>query len=332
MPMGRVYKALVKAGRITEQFQQPEGAVFGDAIGPDFFDERDDPFIKESGSTRNSQPASSRREARASAAASNLRVGEFARNNQGFVEPRQSFSIHDLRVDQHLAGLIERDDLARERYNTLAVRLINLAAKHNRRSLLVTSALEGEGKTTIATNLAWVMARQSGKKVLLLDADLRRPSICKMLGLKSPHGLVDVIERRAAVSDSIVAIKPHGMYVLANRSNGDIPNLSAGDILTTSRVEGVLDELESAFDFVVIDAPPITDFADAQRLAALADGTVLVVKAGRTHYSAVGNALKLIPKERRVGVVLNVAEVFNEEVTYYYGAKNKRRGWFGKKH
>ncbi len=326
--MGRVYKALVKAGRITDELHrspaEPRGAV--DANAASDFNLHAELLSEQTGAERD-RSRTSRGESRPSSAGSNLRVGDFSRGMPEFVEPLQSFSISDLKVDQHLAGLIEREDLARERYNTLAVRLINLGAKHKRKSLLITSALEGEGKTTVAANLAWVMAKQSGKRVLLLDADLRRPSICRMLGLRSPHGLMGVVEGRSTVLNSIVRIKPHGMYVLADRSIGDAPNLSAGDVLTSSRVEGVLDEIESLFDFVIIDAPPITEFADAQRLASLADGTVLVVRACRTHHSAVTDALKLVPKERRVGVVLNVAEVFNEEATYYYGSKNKRRGW-----
>ena len=327
--MGRVYKALVRAGRIADELHRaPDEARGGETnagTASDFNVHEE--LLSEQTGHEGDRPRAIGTEGRPRPAASNLRVADFSRGTPDFVEPLQSFSIRGLEIDQHLAGLIDRDDLARERYNTLAVRLINLAAKHSRKSLLITSALEGEGKTTVAANLAWVMAKQSGKRVLLLDADLRRPSICRMLGLRSPHGLMGVVEGRSSVLGSIVRIKPHGMYVLADRSIGDIPNLSAGDVLTSSSVENVLNEIESLFDFVIIDAPPITEFADAQRLAGLADGTVLVVRAGRTHHNAVTDALKLVPKDRRVGVVLNVAEVFNEEVTYYYGSKNKRRGW-----
>ena len=225
-------------------------------------------------------------------------------------------------LDPHLAALVGDDVLARERYNTLAVRLVNLAAKRNFKTILVTSAADGEGKTTVAINLAAVLAKQSERKVLLIDGDLRRNSVARALGIKPAHGWVDLAEGRCQISDAVVRLNPGGLYVLADcQSDSSSQRPEAGrsenaeaavDLLTSTRAERLLKELEQSFQFVIFDAPSILDFAESQRLASMADGTVLVVRAGRTNYNAVGNALKLVPKERRIGVVLNQSTVETE--------------------
>jgi protein-tyrosine kinase len=226
-----------------------------------------------------------------------------------FVEPEKSVSVTQLRVDAHLSAITGLDDLAGERYRTLAVRLLNFAARRKLKSLLVTSASEGEGKTTVATNLAWVMANCSERRVLLIDADLRNPSVSRMLAVEPCCDLLDLAEGRSRLTEAAIRIDPNGLYVLASRA-------AKADALASSRVEAMLRELEHYFDFIIIDAPPIAEFADAQRLASVADGTVMVARAGRTHHNAVTDALKLVPKERRLGVVLNEAEVA-EEIAYH---------------
>jgi capsular exopolysaccharide synthesis family protein len=235
------------------------------------------------------------------------------------VEKCGAIDIPARGLDPHLAALVGDDVLARERYNTLAVRLVNLAAKRNFKTILVTSAAEGEGKTTVAINLAAVLAKQSERKVLLIDGDLRRNSVARTLGIKPAHGWVDLAEGRCQISDAVVRLNPGGLYVLADcQSDSSSPRREAGrsenaeaavDLLTSTRAERLLKELEQSFQFVIFDAPSILDFAESQRLASMADGTVLVVRAGRTNYNAVGNALKLVPKERRIGVVLNQSTV-----------------------
>ncbi|HYP28478.1 MAG TPA: CpsD/CapB family tyrosine-protein kinase [Blastocatellia bacterium] len=250
-----------------------------------------------------------------------------------FVEPRQSANVHDLPLDPHLPAIASGDDLASERYRTLAVRLINFASKRKLKTLLVTSAQEGEGKSTVAANLAWVMAKAGARRVLLLDADLRRPSSARMLGVEPRGGWLDMTEGRAKFEDAAVRLDPNSLYLLApqaarnHAANGMkgagaplIDHAAASEAVTSSRVEELLEDLERHFDFILIDAPPILEFADAQRLASIVDGSVMVVRAARTHHEMVSDALKLIPKERRLGVVLNEAQT-DEEVAYGYRKK-----------
>ena len=186
---------------------------------------------------------------------------------------------------------------------------------------------------------AWVMSKASERRVLLMDADLRLPTVCGKLGLRPRRGWLDLIEGSSQLSDALVRVDPNGLYLLAPRSSLDrnagpvrttassrggsvrryestMALTAATDAITSSRVETLINELENQFDFIVIDSPPIIDFADAQRLASIVDGTVLVVRAGQTRFNLVADALKLIPKEHRLGVVLNEAQV-DEEIAYY---------------
>ncbi len=254
-----------------------------------------------------------------------------------FVEPKQIADASTLTIEPHMAALTGDDVLSSERYRTLAVRLLNLAARRKLKTIVVTSAREGEGKSTVATNLAWVMSKPSERRVLLIDADLRYPSVARLLGIRSGSGWLDMLAGTERFEDTAVRLDPNGLYVMTPNSVGDsstkaksdksevgLPGIA--DALSSSRVEEMLTELEQHFDFIIIDTPPILDFADAQRLASIVDGTVLVTRAGNTHHSNVTDALKLVPKERRVGVVLNEAQV-EEEIAYH---NRKTKGGFGR--
>lgn len=218
------------------------------------------------------------------------------------IEPRRSVSAKDLRPAPHIVSLTERDELARERLNTLAIRAVNLSASRGVKTFLVTSARKGEGKTTIAFGLAWSLAGASGRRVLLLDANLRGSSVSGALGLAPQAAWVDILDGSASLEEAIVRIDPKELYLLAGSLDGRIP---IAEMMASPRVEWLLSELSFSFEFVIIDSPPVLDFAEAQRAAAISDGTILVVWAGRTHHSDVADALKLIPKDRRLGVVLN---------------------------
>ena len=252
-----------------------------------------------------------------------------------FIEPRKSLDVSNLDVEPHLVSIAGGDALASERYRTLAVRLLNMAARRKLKTLLFTSAQEGEGKTTVATNLAWVMAKSSERRVLLIDADLRLPSVARALEINPGRGWLELLDGSAELIDTAIRLDPNGLYVLApfaadkdykeNERYGSDQDATAY-ALTSSRLEKLLKDLEGQFDFILIDAPPILEFADAQRLASIADGTVIVARAGHTHHDQVTGALKLVPKDRRIGVVLNEAQV-EEEIAYY---NRKKRAGFGR--
>jgi protein-tyrosine kinase len=231
-----------------------------------------------------------------------------------FEEPRRIANVKGLTIDPHLAALTAEDALAVERYRSLAVRVINAASRRKLKTLVVTSAEEGEGKSTVAAGLAWAMAKRSERRVLLIDASLSSRPISRLLGLDSPRGWLDVADDLSGLADLMVRLDPNGLYVMARRipsTEAERQEAAAGmsDALISSRFEKLLAGLDQRFDFIVIDAPHVLGSADAQRLASIADGTVIVARSGVTRNSRVTAAIALVPEDRRVGIVLNESEV-----------------------
>jgi protein-tyrosine kinase len=272
--------------------------------------------------------------------------GHYSESKEALTKDCPVVRVSALSLDPHLTALGQQGSLAAERFQTLAVRIFNLAQKRGIKSLLITSALEGEGKTTVATGLAALMARPSDRKVLLVDSDLRRPSAARTLGVSSGVSLQigwrDVLEGKASALQSLVRLEPMGLYLLAGSSRTSSPRnvlpptsardvadqLAAGDLFASSRPEEVIRELERQFSLVVIDAPAILDFAESQRLASIADATLIVTREGETQSRAVCDAVKLVPKDRRLGVVLNESSIDREPANDGAGRKRWFLGFF----
>jgi capsular exopolysaccharide synthesis family protein len=232
-----------------------------------------------------------------------------------FEEPRQIVNVKSLMIAPHIAAIAGGDALAAERYRTLAVRISTLAARRKIKSLVVTSADAGEGKSTIAANLAWTLARPGVRRVLLLEANVRGASINRLLGIAPACGWLSLGDAPTELAHTMTRIDPNGLYVMTARGTSeeaDVDNAALDEALMSSRFEKLLASLASRFDLIVIDAPAICDSAEAQQLAAIADGCVMVARAGRTHHRRVSEATDLLPQERRLGVVLNDCEVAEE--------------------
>jgi protein-tyrosine kinase len=229
-----------------------------------------------------------------------------------FKEPRQIVNVTGLKVAPHVAAIKANDALAAERYRTLAVRLSTLAARRKIKSIAVTSADVGEGKSTVAVSLAWTLARAGARRVLLLEANPRTAAIHQLLGAQPLRGWLDVGDAPAQLADAMLRIDPNGLYVMAARSAAEANGAedgALGEALMSSRFEKLLAELAERFDLIVIDAPALLDCAEAQQIAAIADATVIVTRAGRTPHRRVSEATDLVPQERRLGIILNECEV-----------------------
>lgn len=236
-----------------------------------------------------------------------------------FEEPITVSNIGECTINPHLAALTGEDSLAVERYRALSVKLLSLARQRKLKTLLITSAEAGEGKTTVATCAAWALAKHSELRVLLIGANPASSSIGGMLGIDAKRGWLNLADGSSDLKHAMVRLDPNGLYVL---TPGALAAAQSIDALS-SRLEDVIAELAPRFDLVVVDSGSILESPETQRLAAILDGAVIVARADRTHRGKVNAARKLVPKERRLGVVLNESEA---EVAYRRGEKKSLLG------
>lgn len=191
-----------------------------------------------------------------------------------------------------------------EAFRTLRTNLIFSGLEQPLQTLLVTSAAADEGKSTTLANLAVVMA-QGGRNTILVDCDLRRPRLHEVFGVPLSPGFSEWIQGESDQMPSLTATEIAGLHLLPAGS----PAPNPADLLTSRRVEALIDRLKSQADMVLFDGPPVLAVSDAALLAAKLDGVLLVVSAGRTRRDHAQRAKELLEKirVRVVGAVLTNA-------------------------
>lgn len=205
-------------------------------------------------------------------------------------------------ADRHKLVVNESLDPALiEQYRHLAAVLHHAQEKSGIRSVMVTSAVPNEGKTLTATNLALTLSQSYRRRVLLIDADLRRPRLREMFALPVGEGLVDVLAKPGALP--VHHVSPTLSVLTAGRIVADPMSM-----LVSPAMKQLLDEARDAFDWMVVDTPPIAILPDANLLSAMIDTALLVVSAQSTPYPLVQRAAQAIGAGRILGVVLNRAE------------------------
>lgn len=189
-----------------------------------------------------------------------------------------------------------------EQYRRLAATLHQVQAAEGVKILLVASAVPGEGKTLLASNLGLILSGSFGRRVLLIDADLRRPSMHSAFGLDNASGITDHFEGDDGGPLPVASLSPTLDLVMAGPSRPDPIR-----IVTGSRMRALLREAAAAYEWVIVDTPPVGLLPDAHLLASMADRVLLVIEAGRTPYEAIQQAIETVGRERIIGAVLNRA-------------------------
>ena len=202
-----------------------------------------------------------------------------------------------------------------EAYRILRTNFSFIDVDHASKAFVVTSALPGEGKSTIAINAAIAMA-EAGQRVLLLDADLRRPQVETVLRLAGGVGLTTLLVGSASVDEVLQVHAESGLHVIAA---GSVPPNPA-ELLQSRTMHEVLDDLRSRYDVIVIDAPPLLPVTDAAVLASITDGAVLVVRHGKTTRDQLTQAVARLEsvESAPLGVILNMVPVKSGK-RYGYG-------------
>jgi capsular exopolysaccharide synthesis family protein len=194
----------------------------------------------------------------------------------------------------------EASPTMREQFRNIASTLYRMRDERKIKTIMVVSAVPGEGKTLTSTNLALTLSESYRTHVLLIDADLRRPSLHRLLDVPNEVGLKDDLAALTETPPSSVRVTAHLDVLLAGSASLD--PMSA---LTSERMRSILRRAAAEFDWVVIDTPPVELMSDAKILAAAADVAVLVVEAGRTPCESARKAIDAVGRERVMGVVLN---------------------------
>ena len=205
-----------------------------------------------------------------------------------------------------------------DRFHLAQIRLKSIQASRRLKSILITSPLPGDGKTTVSLNLATVLAEHGKVPVLLVEADVYRPEIVKRLGLKPWAGLMECSRRGEDPMLSIRRINPLGFNLLpAGQRFEDDPNV----LQSTFTAQLIKSLSASSFSWVLIDAPPTTPIADVLALNAHADATLLVARAGRTPREAIEESARNLGRDHVLGLFLNGIEGLNKVYSKYYGYK-----------
>ena len=206
-------------------------------------------------------------------------------------------------LDTHLVAAHAPQSLAAEQYRSLRTRIKNAENGRAMRSIIVTSPNKGDGKSLTAANLALTMAQEFQQRVLLVDADLRRPSIHRLFGISDVPGLADVLMGGATLDDAIVSIPHHHLAVLPS---GVLPSHPA-ELLGSAAMRRAVDTLRSRYDRIIIDMPPVEPLADVPIALGMADGLLMIVRAGVTPKPAIERALSGLDAGKVLGLVLNDA-------------------------
>jgi capsular exopolysaccharide synthesis family protein len=202
-----------------------------------------------------------------------------------------------------------------DRFRFLRMCLRELWKAGKLKTLLITSPLPQDGKSTIALNLATTLAEEGKRSVLLIEADLHRPTLTEQLGLDVREGLADCLEGRLNPFLALRRLEPLNWYLLPAGE----PRSNPTELLQTEAFASMLQKLSPLFDWILIDSPPVIPITDALSLARQANATLLVAREGRTPGDAIEKAIAVIGRQRILGIVLNAVEGLDRLYSGYYG-------------
>lgn len=202
-------------------------------------------------------------------------------------------------VDRKIVAYYNPRDPIAEQFRALRTHIFSPETKglfagqvSSLKTIAITSSSHQEGKTLAAVNLAVVIAQDTEKPVLLVDCNLRKPSVDIFLGLHSDKGLSDVLTGNAQLSDALVSTDIKNLTVLPA---GHIP-ANPAELLSSQKMKNLLTELKAQFDHIILDMPPVIPYADPRILGPLADGVVMVIRTGKTRREAVLRAEETLKK------------------------------------
>ncbi len=208
--------------------------------------------------------------------------------------------LDPTRIDPHLISLSDLNPRAAKYYDQVAVSLIAISYKRLLKRVLITSALHGEGRTSVALNLAGALAR-ARQRVLVVDCDLLNPSVLRLLGLDAPVGLSEAVRRGLSPSAATLRVQPAAFNLLPMREKVS----HSAELLASPRFHELIQMCEADYDFLLFDSSPLLESPDANLLAGLTDATLMVIRPGYSTTQQMAKAVSLFNEKDICGVVLN---------------------------
>jgi len=215
-----------------------------------------------------------------------------------------------------LVSVSDKDSPAAEAFRLLAVRLRHMRRDRQLKKLLVTSSIPQEGKSTCSSNLACSLALRAHQRVLLLEGDVRRPSLSPMFGLVNRPGVCEWLRQERELKDCVYYLDGADLWFMPAGNSPSNPL----EILQSGRVPMLLDRLVELFDWVIIDSPPVLPLADTSVWSRLADGILIVTRQGTSEKRQLQRAIDSIESQKLIGALLNSSNSA-PHTDYYYSPR-----------
>jgi capsular exopolysaccharide synthesis family protein len=212
-----------------------------------------------------------------------------------------------------LVSLTDRESPTAEAFRLLSVRLRDLRRTQTLKKLLITSTIPREGKSTVAANLACALAQRTEEKILLLEGDIRRPTLMQMFDVGAVPGICDWLQGENSVPSNIYRLEGAGIWIFPA---GKAPSAPL-EILQSKKLPVLMDQLAATFDWVIIDSPPVLPLADTSIWSRIADGILLVARQGTTEKEPLERGLPALDSKKLLGAVLNCSKASTYS-SYYY--------------
>jgi capsular exopolysaccharide synthesis family protein len=219
-----------------------------------------------------------------------------------------------------LVCLGDNESPAAESIRLLGVRLRNLRRERPLKKILITSTVPHEGKSLIAANLACTLALTTQQRVLLLEGDLRRPSLCAKFGIGRNPGLCECLKGERALMKCVYLLEDARLWILPEGS----AQSNALELLQSGQLSAVMNQLEEWFDWIIIDSPPVLPLGDTSVWARLADGILLVARQGTTEKRHLLKGIEALEPKKLIGALLNCSQSSSDYHYYYRGANASR--------
>jgi protein-tyrosine kinase len=225
-------------------------------------------------------------------------------------------SIDDQDLHRTLVAFHQPQSVEAQMFNVLKTKLRFPSEGRPPKSIMVTSAIPGEGKSFVAANLAICIARGVEEHVLLVDSDVRQPSIHKFFGFGRTGGLIDYLQTGSNVAQHFIKTPVDKLTILP----AGTPPTNPTELLTTQKMKSLLDEVVQRYEdrFIIIDSAPPSLASETEAISKYVDGIIIVIRAGKTPCKEVTQVIEQLGKEKVVGVVMNHSEKFAKRY-YAYG-------------